>query len=40
MKGTPTVKHIPTLLYTTGRTTPRQCELAIIPTASLQLKNR
>ena len=28
------------VLYTTGRTTPRQCELAIIPIASLQLKNR
>jgi hypothetical protein len=28
------------VLYTTGRSTPRQCELAIIPIASLQLKNR
>ncbi|MCL4204783.1 MAG: glycoside hydrolase [Pirellulaceae bacterium] len=28
------------VLYTIGRTTPRQCELAIIPIASLQLKNR
>ena len=26
------------VLYTTGRTTPRQCELAIIPIASLQLR--
>jgi len=28
------------VLYTTGRTIPRQCELAIIPIASLQLKDR
>ena len=45
----PTAFHYPSaiehegrlvVLYTVGRSPPRECELAIIPIASLQLENR